>query len=1042
MQPSFTCLGPDELKKFIAGDMAPKRVDEIEDHLSTCEACRGSLEATVGDRAWWRDLESALRSDTAGGEYENPESKESVCQRLTALLGPTDDPSMLGRIGAYEIIGLLGYGGMGAVFKARDPGLNRYVAVKILLPHLALSGAARARFRREGQAAAAIIDDCVLPIYAVDEWQGIPYLVMQYTQGVSLQKRIQDRGPLELKEILRIGMQAARGLAAAHAQGLVHRDVKPSNILLDGSVDRALLTDFGLARAVDDASLTTSGMIAGTPQYMSPEQARAESVDHRSDLFSLGSVMYAMCTGHAPFRAESSYSVLRLITDKEPRPIREVNPDVPEWLCMIITKLMAKQFSDRFDSAKEVAELLEACIAHLQYPTMNSLPNQLVVADSLTVMLGRTTSRTYQKMKSSKWIIGSLVAIIVFLIFLVVQSERRSRAMRDIAQRLYLQEAGREPQESGNNTEHAATSVETFPAKVINVNQKSPSGIWKTKQIISAGEIVPPDKAPGEFVFRRNQMIWKFTGKTIVNDRVFDVELDVTKSPKWITLRSQDPKRSQPVLGLFESQGNELRIFTQRDAQGQPSLERPAAIGTGDEPGTDLMILELKSTSVDEMRTYSIDEYVSNMVALWKKSINDAEPSEEAIQAKIAEVSNKLAEDIDGRFGPCNVIEFDTTSKTLIIDHTEQAHRKIEAFLKESIPVPATHAISDPVGDSALVVRTEFDVTNGIEAAQRLEQQAQEMANLPRFYLYANYVSAWQDGMSDEADRSVANFEKAMNERLKPDTPSSTRITAWDEERFLFGYDKPNLDGANGNTRIVNHYFSHEDSIWQRQKTNKDAPQYSKLELPYVWKKVDANAFFHLRSARLTFPWGNSDGNIKFALVPIEFAEYQVVGEETVDGAKCWVVMSNPRRCKLWLDQKSGRLLQMLNYVMQGVESTPFQETPEVEKLCGRKFETLDAFSEFVKSTDQATKQRLAGLYGSLYFDEMAHPIELTRFSEYREIAPGIWFPHQATDVFAGHSPSDPDKFRFSRGELRVINLETGRSLEETIAAFVSEMPE
>ncbi len=117
MQPSYTCLGPDELKKFIAGDMAPKRVDEIEDHLSTCEACRGSLEATVGDRAWWQDLDSALRSDTADGEYENTESKESVCQRLTALLGPTDDPSMLGRIGAYEIIGLLGYGGMGQFLK-------------------------------------------------------------------------------------------------------------------------------------------------------------------------------------------------------------------------------------------------------------------------------------------------------------------------------------------------------------------------------------------------------------------------------------------------------------------------------------------------------------------------------------------------------------------------------------------------------------------------------------------------------------------------------------------------------------------------------------------------------------------------------------------------------------------------------------------------------------------------------------------------------------------------------------------------------------
>ncbi|QDV45825.1 hypothetical protein Enr13x_57280 [Stieleria neptunia] len=126
---------------------------------------------------------------------------------------------------------------------------------------------------------------------------------------------------------------------------------------------------------------------------------------------------------------------------------------------------------------------------------------------------------------------------------------------------------------------------------------------------------------------------------------------------------------------------------------------------------------------------------------------------------------------------------------------------------------------------------------------------------------------------------------------------------------------------------------------------------------------------------------------------------------------------------------------------LDSVEPSPFHETPEVEKLCGRKFETIEAFREFGKGTDQATFQRLAGLYGSLYFDEMAHPVELTRFGDYREIAPGIWFPHLATDVFVGQSASDPNKFRFSRGELRVITLETSGSLEETIATFVSEMP-
>ncbi len=378
MQTSSLCFQPNELKKFIAGDLPSQRVDEVEEHLSTCQTCRSSLEETVGDREWWTDLESALRLDPIDSLHDVHEPSASVYQRLTALLGPTDDPSMLGRIGTYEIVGILGHGGMGAVFKAHDAGLNRYVAIKILLPHLTLSGAARARFRREGRAAAAVIDDHVLPIYAVDEWQGIPYLVMQYTRGVSLQKRLQDRGPLELKEILRIGVHAARGLAAAHAQGLVHRDVKPSNILLDGSVDRAILTDFGLARAVDDASLTSSGVVAGTPQYMSPEQAQAKAIDARSDLFSLGSVLYALCTGHAPFRAESSYAILRLITDEEPRSIREISPDIPEWLCLLISRLMAKSPDARFGNALEVAALLEQCLAHVQQPTSVPLPASLV----------------------------------------------------------------------------------------------------------------------------------------------------------------------------------------------------------------------------------------------------------------------------------------------------------------------------------------------------------------------------------------------------------------------------------------------------------------------------------------------------------------------------------------------------------------------------------------------------------------------------------------------------------------------------------------
>ena len=224
-------------------------------------------------------------------------------QSVLAFLDPTDDPRHIGCLGVYPIFEIIGRGGMGVVLKAADPALGRVVAIKVLAPELSYLGSARLRFAREARAAASIAHEHVVAIHAVDSWKGLPYLMMQYVPGTSLQGRIESDGPLAVEAILRIGMQVASGLAAAHAQGLVHRDIKPANILLENGIERVRITDFGLARAADDASLSQSGVAAGTPYYMAPEQARCECVDPRADLFSLGGVMYAMCTGHPPFRA-------------------------------------------------------------------------------------------------------------------------------------------------------------------------------------------------------------------------------------------------------------------------------------------------------------------------------------------------------------------------------------------------------------------------------------------------------------------------------------------------------------------------------------------------------------------------------------------------------------------------------------------------------------------------------------------------------------------------------------------------------------------
>jgi serine/threonine protein kinase len=236
----------------------------------------------------------------------------------------------------------------------------------MLASHLAHVGAARERFAREGRAAAAVVHEHVVAIYNVETSGEVPFLVMQYVPGRSLQARVDAEGPLAVEEILRIGMQAASGLAAAHAQGLVHRDVKPANILLEETVERAVLTDFGLARTIDDASLTHTGVLAGTPHYMSPEQATGAAIDHRSDLFSLGAVLYFMATGHPPFRADGALAVLHRICREQHRPVWQTNKEIPDELSDLIDQLLEKKPNCRPASAADVSERLAALLSGIQ----------------------------------------------------------------------------------------------------------------------------------------------------------------------------------------------------------------------------------------------------------------------------------------------------------------------------------------------------------------------------------------------------------------------------------------------------------------------------------------------------------------------------------------------------------------------------------------------------------------------------------------------------------------------------------------------------
>ncbi len=335
----------------------------------------------AADAALRRRVETLLAAGDASGEFLDVPAVEQMARQPGSdtvdadendlnFLAPPTQPGHLGRLGHYDVLEVLGRGGFGIVLKAFDTTLHRMVAIKVLAQAFAATSPPRKRFLREARAAAAVRHENVVAVHAVEE-APLPHLVMEYIPGETLQQHIDRAGPLDAGEVRRLGRQVADGLAAAHAMGLIHRDVKPANVLLEaGPEPRVKLTDFGLARTADDASVTQSGQIIGTPMYMAPEQALGKPIDQRADLFSLGSLLYVMTTGRPPFRADTTLAVLRRVTEDTPRPIRDIIPEAPRWLCDVIAKLHAKDPAARYATAQEVAEAL----ANGQGPIMPKTP--------------------------------------------------------------------------------------------------------------------------------------------------------------------------------------------------------------------------------------------------------------------------------------------------------------------------------------------------------------------------------------------------------------------------------------------------------------------------------------------------------------------------------------------------------------------------------------------------------------------------------------------------------------------------------------------
>ena len=371
-----------KLLQLASGELSESEQLEVEVHLDHCEECQAAITDFASPEADWTLASKALQGyakTSSPALNENPakiavdQPTESVLALVGLLpsLAPSDDPASAGRIGQFEVLGIVGSGGMGIVLKAREPALDRIVAIKLLAPHLASSESAKKRFAREARSAASVLHDNVIEIYQVGQWHGQPFLVMPYLPGPTLQDYIQQGEPLSLEQILILITQLASGLAAAHSQGMVHRDVKPSNVLVASGTERAIITDFGLARTADDASLTTAGTLTGTPGFMSPEQARGDEIDQRSDLYSLGCVLFALTTGRPPIDCETGSTAIYRLRKNQIDEITELRSDLPTWFVNLVNWLLAYEVGDRPKAAEQVANVCERCLAHLRQPGQN-----------------------------------------------------------------------------------------------------------------------------------------------------------------------------------------------------------------------------------------------------------------------------------------------------------------------------------------------------------------------------------------------------------------------------------------------------------------------------------------------------------------------------------------------------------------------------------------------------------------------------------------------------------------------------------------------
>lgn len=431
------CPSKSDLRQLLSGELPRSALPSIEEHLGECAACQGNLASLAGAirvpsttelKADHVELVSAIqegreptRSDVEVTGILNGHDTNSLAP-LVAMLDPPRNPQALGMLGAYEIHSLIGQGGMGLVLSAIDTKLNREVAIKIPNQQLLNEPEYVSRFMREAQAIAALRHDHIVLLYTVDQFKGLTFHVMELIHGESLFDRFNCNERISSDEIHKIGREVADALDAAHQQGIIHRDIKPANILLESKTGKVKVTDFGLAKSMSDPSETDSGIMMGTPEYMSPEQVTGGQVTHQSDLFSLGAVLYRLASGKSPFRRQTSLETLNRVVRDQPAPFADVAPETPDWYAALVFDLLNKNASKRPTDAKTVVAAFDQQAWPLRSTMRDTDSNETGANETGKSETDATSSH---KHSGKSWVLaisGFLAVLLVVCLSIVIVS--------------------------------------------------------------------------------------------------------------------------------------------------------------------------------------------------------------------------------------------------------------------------------------------------------------------------------------------------------------------------------------------------------------------------------------------------------------------------------------------------------------------------------------------------------------------------------------------------------------------------------------------